>query len=114
MYPIAHLIYGVPLTDALAQEIQRMEADPDAGWFEEGQATCGFVQVYSGVAPRMVGYCGVSLAEFPCLVDPVSITDLSEPTPEQRRLAEAAVEALMPNLRALCPPIGVHLVFGTS
>lgn len=114
MYSIAHVIHGVPLTPAIAAEIQRMEDDPDSDWSESGAVTCGFTQVYSGVASGMVGYCGVALTELSCVGEPVGLADLPAPTPEQDRLAQAAVAGLSPGLRALCPPVGTYLVFGTS
>lgn len=114
MYPLAHLIYGVPLTQALADEIQRMEDDPHSEWSEDGQTTCGFTLIYSGVAERLVGYCGVHLTEFACVQEPITLTSLPTASPDQQARAHAALAALPAGLRALCPPLGHHLVFGTS
>lgn len=114
MYPIVHVIYGVPLTRELAGEIERMEADEGSEWFEDAETTCGFTVVYSGVAERLVGFCGVSLAEHPCVQEPLGESDLPTPSSEQIDRAKERLAALPASLRALCPSPGRWLVFGTS
>lgn len=114
MYPIVHVIYGVPLTRALSDEIARMGADEHSEWFEDAGTTCGFTVVYSGVAEHLVGFCGVKLAEHPCIQEPLGEADLPVASPRQITQARQRLAALPQRLTALCPAPGRWLVFGTS
>lgn len=114
MYPIVYLIYGVPLTEAISRRIEEMEADPISAWFEDADGPCGFTEVYSGSAEHLVGYCGVELARHPAVQTPVDLSAQREPTGPERSTAMERIARLDPELTALLPPVGLHLVFGTS
>lgn len=114
MYPIAYVIYGVPITEAVSARLNAMEADASSSWSEDADGPCGFITIYSGVAEHQVGYCGVELARHPCVQTPVDLAGLPEPTEAERASAAARIDRLDPGIAALCPPVGRYLVFGTS
>ncbi len=129
MYSIQTVIYGIPITVAVAEKIIEMENDPNSGWFEDEHGVCGFTILYSGSADYIVGYCGVSLGELDECGDYVSYKDEGfleysgmnsirrislKPTQEQESQALQAIKLLPKELLPFCKPIGVYFVYSTS
>ena len=115
MYSIAHIIYGVPLSEKISQKINDYENSESDLWFEDKNGMCGFRIFYHGSADQLMGFCGVELdtfAEFKPFIDVSKLT--TKPTPEQVSEANRQLEALCEELRGLCDPVGVYLVWSTS
>ncbi len=63
-YAIAKVIYGIPLTRAAGELINRWEEDEDSPWIETTHGLCGFTSLYSAGGDGPIGYCGIDLGEF--------------------------------------------------
>jgi len=121
MYSIMHVIYGVPLTEACSEIIDKFELDETTDdWFEgevDGNSmTCGFITHYTGGGPYHVGYCGVELWSANC-ISAIRLHDRPlEATDAQRELAEKRVAELHAKFQEALKdyPIGVYIVFSTS
>lgn len=139
-YAIANIILGthLPWDKALAQQVlvAHVEADPNAyldegetredvieaakrGDFEFGDVFDGgepWHKEYHGAADSVVAWVGVQLGAFD-ETDHLafeSLTNITDPTDEQFRLAVAAYESLPETVRKLVPPFGLYIVWSTS
>ena len=115
MYSIASIIYGVPLTKEVSDKIDEYELRESEKWSEQEDGVCGFRVLHHGMANKRVGFSGVDLDSFSDADDFVDLSTLNfKPTIEQVYEAGRLVEALDPELRELCPPIGVYVVWSTQ
>ena len=99
MYSIQTLIYGVPLTGDISDLIAKWEDEDDPRWVDGDDGFCGFTSLYHGGG-----------ADYKQQAKTINL----EPTPQQKEKAEAMVAELDSALRALCPPIGVYMIFSSS
>lgn len=107
-------IYGVPINQAIHNKMLEMEEDPDSGWFEDKNGTCGFTTLYSGHAMRTVGYCGVKLDGFNEFKD-VRVSKLKlEPTDKQKKEAQERIDALPEAFDDLVGDPDVFFVMSTT
>jgi hypothetical protein len=128
MYSIQNIVYGVPLTSKAADLIKLWESEDDERWTDEEEGQCGFVTLYHGGASGLVGYCGVLLGELDECCAWLRLEEhgirykgsgsdhlvRTKPNNREIKTAERRVAALHPDLRKLCPKIGVYVVFSTS
>lgn len=127
MYSISNVIVGVPITPKLCKLIDKWEQEGDERWKE--WEDLGFETFYHGGGDRAFGYCGVHIGEFDECAEWIEVswdgtlyvtshagekTIPLYPTSEQLSEALKKVEALDPELRTLCPELGVYIVQSTS
>ena len=107
MYTIVNVIYGVPLTEEVWDFLNNSDNDYD---LEE----LGFTTEYSGSSSYPPGWCGVELDSFD-ESDWLDVANLKlTPTDKQRAEALDKIEALDPQVRALCPEPKTYFIFSTS
>ena len=116
-YAIANIIYGIPWTDEL-YDLNESIGDDTPEWAESWleESMFGFTELYSGCAERTVGYLGVRLGSFDECSDYFLLCDLDKykPTDEQVLSVMKELEWLPEQVRSLCKPIGIYVVWSTS
>jgi hypothetical protein len=126
MTSCADIIYGIPITREMDRWLQEHMDDEDVQCEEFEQL--GFWVQYSGNADHQCGWLGAGLCGMNA-VNPVQLLTDSvgnitgvrgsqdtslKPTPEQVGETIAAYNKLPDGLRAVSPPIGIHIVWSTS
>lgn len=111
MYGIGYVIYGIPLNSAIHSVLDSiLDEDPEAS---EDIEDYGFTTFYHGSARFLPGYCGVRLGTIDEM-QPLDVSDLPVPTELQKKQAEASIDDLRPEFKAVAPKIGTWIVWGTS
>lgn len=124
-----HIIYGIPNSYRLERALEELDLGHGeiADWCDERGITSGrdlkeriideeelFETAYHGNAPWTPAWCGVKLAT----IDEGEYTSLSSfnilPTDKQKIEAEERISQLPADIRELCPPPGVYIVWATS
>ena len=134
MYSMADVIYGIPITRKMDRWLQEHMDDP--GVETEEFETFGFEIQYSGNADHQCGFLGVSLGGMD-VINPVELLRDDENRITGMRVAKNALASntvdfdlrptvqqvqetiekhneLPDGLKAVCPPIGVYIVWSTS
>lgn len=124
MYAIGNVIYGTPLNEQVARlgaDVRTAgEDDPlfehlstNDGWGGNGIFE-GFQTRYHG-AVDTVGFFGVELGTFDeCGDFPLSDLTKLTPTDQQKAQVEAEFAKLPEEVRTLCRPLNVYVVWSTS
>lgn len=127
-YPIAHLIYGLPLTTEVSRKIDQWEeliydstdligkiTNPEDLWYEDEKGMCGFEITYNGNSLQHEGWCGILLAKVNAIghykVPHIVVTKIQE------KEALDKIMKLHPRLKELAggdQNIGYHVVMGSS
>lgn len=118
MYSCYDIVWGIPYTKEIALAANRAEGYPDAevDMFDyEYLEPYGFEFVYDGSgADETPGWWGISLDSGAYWeMDLMEIKSL-EPTEDQRREVQEKFDELPDWIKAVAPPIGFYMIWGTS